>query len=188
MFMVLEGADGCGKSTHARLIAGWLRDMGRETLLTFEPTESPIGALIREVLSGRLEVEPQSLALLFTADRSQHVKQIRESLNRGCDVVCERYYHSTVAYQAAQGVDRRWLLEINSFAPEPDLTILLETDPETAAKRTFTGEIFEKKEFLQRVQREYGLFPGLIKISTSDGQEAVQERMREIIRQRLNIL
>jgi len=181
MFIVFEGVDGSGKSTHARLLADWLRGRGKGVFLTMEPTEGRIGQLIRDVLSGKIKVDPKTLALLFCADRVEHVNQIREALDKGDIVISDRYYHSTVAYQAAQGVDRKWLLELNSFAPEPDIVVFLDLDPAAGEKRARSGEIFERKEFLAKVRAEYGKFKTMKVVDSSKTRDAVQEEIRSIV-------
>jgi dTMP kinase len=181
MFLVLEGVDGCGKSTHAKLLAEWLTSRGRVVILTAEPTDGVIGRLIREVLSGKVEVDPKTLALLFTADRVEHVKAIRQALDEGKDVISDRYYYSTVAYQAAQGVDRKWLLQMNRFALTPDLVILLDVDAEAGAGRARSGEIFEKAEFLRKVSTGYKKFRTLKVVDSSRPKETVQEEIRGLV-------
>ena len=185
MFIVLEGVDGCGKSTHAKLLANWLREKGRDVLLTAEPTDGPVGRLIREVLAGKLVVDPRTLALLFTADRAEHVGEMRKALSEGKTVVCDRYFYSTVAYQCAQGVERRWLLGINGFAPKPKVVVLLDVDPALGEVRTRTGEIFERQEFLRKVRRQYLKFKGLKVVDSSRPAEEVQEEIRSIVGRRL---
>ncbi|MBN2014948.1 MAG: dTMP kinase [Candidatus Altiarchaeota archaeon] len=135
MFIVLEGIDGCGKSTQAQLLHDWLVEEGRDVLLTAEPTNNVIGSYVKEILSSGREVDPSALALLFTADRHEHIKgEIEPALKARKTVISERYYHSTVAYQAAQGVDRSWLIDINSFPIEnkPDVTFFLDIKAEVA--------------------------------------------------------
>lgn len=135
MFIVLEGIDGCGKSTQAKLLCDWLVGEGHEVLLTAEPTNNVIGLCVKEILSSGKEIDPSALALLFTSDRHEHIKkEIEPALKAGKIVIAERFYHSTVAYQAAQGVDRKWLISINSLAIEnkPDVTFLLDIGPEVA--------------------------------------------------------
>jgi len=156
IFIVLEGIDGCGKSEQAKLLYGWLLSEGKEVLLTAEPTRNRIGKFIREILSGKEDVDPKTLALLFTADRAEHLRsEIEPALDEGKIVISERYYHSTISYQVAQGVDKGWLLELNSFARKPEITILIDSDPTIATKRTTTGEIFENEEFLGNVRQNY---------------------------------
>lgn len=153
MFVVIEGVDGCGKSTQAKLLKEHLESKGNKVLLTAEPTKGFIGQAIRMILSGKIDVSSQTLALLFTADRAEHLdKVIRPALAKGEIVVCERYYYSTVAYQSAQGVSQQWIMDLNSFAPEPDLVVLLDIPPEEALPRIRRDkEVFEVLEFQKKV-------------------------------------
>ncbi|ODS42940.1 MAG: dTMP kinase [Candidatus Altiarchaeales archaeon IMC4] len=154
MFIVLEGIDGCGKSTYAGMLVDWLNET-HCAILTTEPTKNRIGSFIREILKGHVEVDAKTLALLFTADRYEHQKEIKDSLDCGKIVVCERYYHSTIAYQSALGVDKKWIVEMNKFARKPDLALFIDVDPEVAVKRTSTNEIFENLDFLKKVRENY---------------------------------
>jgi dTMP kinase len=181
MFIVLEGIDGCGKSTHAKLLATWLEMQGKKVYLTSEPTHGRIGQLIREILSGSLEVDPKTLALLFTADRAEHQEEIKSALDEGKVVVCERYYYSTVAYQNAQGVDWDWLLDLNKFAIQPDVVILLDIPLEEAERRYTGGEVFEKTSFLSKVRSNYSQFPELLIVDTSGSVDETQSKIREAL-------
>lgn len=145
-FIVLEGLDGSGKSTQTTRVA---EELGLPA--TAEPTGGDIGILIREELS-RGDLEPETLALLFAADRVQHQTALD-------DAVCERYVYSSLAYQAAQGMDPEWLCEINRRARAPDVAVLIDIDPETALSRIEDGrddhEIFEKRDVLKEARKEY---------------------------------
>ena len=179
MFIVLEGIDGCGKSTQAKLLADWLRSQGKDVLLTAEPTRSAIGIFLREILAGRTAVDQKTLALLFTADRYEHLaKEVEPALKRNIIVVSERYYHSTVCYQAAQGVPWKWLLDINKFTRKPDYTLLLDVPPKQAVERKIAREIFEEESFLEKVRDNYlKLDGGVIKI---DGMQKPDKVFRDI--------
>ncbi len=177
IFIVLEGIDGCGKSEQAKLLNDWLLAEGHDILLTAEPTRNRIGKFIREVLSGKEDVDPKTLSLLFTADRVEHLNEINSALDGGRSVISERYYYSTVAYQAAQNVNSDWLLELNSFAREPDLALLIDAEPEISAKRTTTEEIFENAEFLRKVRANYLKFDGLTKI---DGNRSIEDIFNDV--------
>ncbi|MFH1125762.1 MAG: dTMP kinase [Candidatus Altiarchaeota archaeon] len=156
MFIVFEGIDGCGKSTQAKLIADWFQANGKEVLLTAEPTKGGMGIFLREILAGSREVDPKTLALLFTADRYEHLaSEVEPALKRNVIVVSERYYHSTVCYQAAQGVQWNWLMDINKFARKPDYTFLLDVPPKEAIRRKVAKEIFEEENFLEKVRENY---------------------------------
>jgi dTMP kinase len=160
-FIVLEGIDGSGLSTQAgRLVPILTRQTGRKTLLTKEPTDGPAGLLIRQVLNGRLKnVTPQSLALLFAADRLDHLDNfVLPALSRGENVVCDRYLWSSRAYQSLD-CDAAWVENINCFARQPDLTVLLRARPAVSlariARSRFQSELFEKEEVLRRVLEQF---------------------------------
>src|SRR3989344_7229082 len=182
-FIVLEGVDGCGKTTHAKLLAQWLATNGHKVLHTKEPSHGPIGVLLRQYL--KKENDPLIDALLFTADRAEHLeKEIRPSLEKGEIVVCERYFYSTIAYQVGQGLDKNWLKDLNAFALKPDLTILLDLNPEVSVKRTSTNEKFEKLEFLKKVNSNYKVLArefGFVTIDASKGKSEVKEEIRSIV-------
>lgn len=159
-FIVVEGIDGCGKSSVAAKVA---EGLGDNAVLTREPTDSWIGKAVREGEKG--DVSPYLDALLFMADRAQHTLEIAKQLADGKTVVCDRYYHSTVAYQTAHlrlcslGDNFHWLLEANMrISIHPDITFLLVVDPETAFKRIggrgWTSR-FEQADFLRDVQDNY---------------------------------
>lgn len=141
-FVVLDGVDGCGKSTQAaRLAAALSQRRGRPALHVREPGSTPLGERIREILLSReLEIAAPSEALLFTAARRALLDQrIGPALAEGRDVVCERFHASTFAYQAAAGgVQAEKLLALLhtwAGAPAPDATLILELDVRTAAAR-----------------------------------------------------
>lgn len=139
IFITLEGIDGSGKSTQAGRIAEWLKARtGRETIRTFEPGGWPDGASLREIILGRKFCALSEL-LLFLADRSEHVNRvILPALRQGCNVICERWNESTLAYQSgghelnASQVKR--IISSCNF-PEPDVKILLDISPELAVER-----------------------------------------------------
>ncbi|MGI6449741.1 MAG: dTMP kinase [Desulfitobacteriia bacterium] len=160
-FIVFEGIDGSGISTQTQLLKNLLETKyGRKTILTKEPSDGPIGAVIRQVLSGRTQgITAGSLALLFAADRLDHNNnKIKPALEQGDFVICDRYIWSSLAYQGRE-IDSVWLKEINKYACKPDLTIFIKVRPQTSLKRIqdsrFQTEIFEKEEILQQVLANY---------------------------------
>lgn len=144
--MVLEGLDGSGKSTQVEVLADRL-----DLEDTAEPTEGRIGRLIREELSTP-SFRPDSLGLLFAADRMQHQDELD-------GVICERYVYSSLAYQAAQGVDPEWLCEMNRGVRRPNLVVLVDIEPERAMERVEgdrkNRDAFERRSFLEKVREEY---------------------------------
>lgn len=149
LFIALEGVDGAGTTTHTQILMERMRARGLPTHSTREPSDGPIGTMIRQILSGRLVVpgvsgpRPPSwttMALLFAADRTDHVEaEIVPNLMDGVTVISDRYVHSSVAYQSLSsggGEDAiRWVREINAEARRPDLTIVLDVSAETASSR-----------------------------------------------------
>lgn len=140
-FVTFEGVDGAGKSTQLRLLAARLRDAGREVVETREPGGSPGAEAIRGLLvngaTARWSAETE--LLLFTAARRDHLeRRLRPALDRGATVLCDRYVDSTRAYQSAgRGADRALIDDLHArlIGLDPDLTMILDLDPETALGR-----------------------------------------------------
>lgn len=162
--IVIEGIDGAGTTTQARLLVEHLRRMGLAAHLTREPSDGPIGRLLRGMLVGRHAIEGQRIdqstfGLLFAADRMDHLqREVDPMLAAGTVVVSDRWYHSSLAYQGT-GADRDWISVLNTRARRPDLTLLLRVDAEVAAHRRAlagrTQELFEDLEMQRRVQDGY---------------------------------
>jgi len=140
-WITFEGGDGSGKTTQAALLEEWLHAQGREVVRTREPGGTDVGTLIRDiVLHHRGEVAPRAEALLYAADRAQHVATlVRPALARGDVVIQDRYLDSSVAYQGAGRVlDSGQIRALSLWAAEdalPDLTVLLDLDPAAARAR-----------------------------------------------------
>ena len=146
LFVTLEGPEGSGKTVVARRLADELSRRGRRVTLTREPGGTRLGERVREILLGRsdLGIDPRADALLFNAARAQLVAEIvRPALARGDVVVCARFADSTLAYQgygAGMSIDElRALARVATGGLEPDLTILLDVDPETGIRRKAPG-------------------------------------------------
>ena len=157
-FIVFEGVDGSGKSTQIELLSMKLRDEGVDHVLEREPSDGNIGRFIRDYAeAGDRYLQPESEALLFTADRFEHSKRIEQTLEQGVTVVCDRYYHSTLAYQGAADVDVAWLRGLQKFALKPDLVLLLDVDPGRSLMRVSgrTLTVFENRDYLSRVRDLY---------------------------------
>ena len=167
LWITLEGGDGSGKTTQAVMLETWLKDSGREVLRTREPGGSDVGQLIRDiVLHHRGEIAPRAEALLYAADRAHHVAAVvKPALSRGEVVLQDRYLDSSVAYQGAGRVlDAAQVRDLSLWATEgelPDLTLLLDLDPEIArarldsADKPFDRLEAEKADFHARVRDAY---------------------------------
>jgi dTMP kinase len=194
VFVTFEGSDGSGKSTQAELFRAALVAEGREVVLTREPGGTALGERIRELLLDESELgggamSPWAEAALFAASRAQHVDQvILPALERGADVVCDRYLDSSLAYQGiARGLGVEEVLALNLRATHgllPDATVLLLVDPEIAAARHGGTDRLEREGggFHDRVDAAYrelaARFPE--RILTVDGDRPPDELALEI--------
>ena len=134
LLIVFEGLDQSGKQTQAEGLRDHLTSLGRECrLLSFPDYSTPIGSEISRGLHGDREYGPDVMQLLYVANRHEKKPEIERALDAGTTIVCDRYIASSVAYGEAHGLDPRWLTEIQRFLPAPDLSILLDIAPETAA-------------------------------------------------------
>ncbi|MFZ9309617.1 MAG: dTMP kinase [Candidatus Nanopelagicales bacterium] len=141
-FIAIEGGDGAGKSTQAKLLANGLRTRGHEVIITREPGGSPIAEKIRHVVLdvANLGLNERAEALLFAASRAEHVAStIRPALERGTIVISDRYMDSSIAYQGiARGLGLEHIRDLNLWATNnlvPDLTIILDVDAEHGLNR-----------------------------------------------------
>jgi dTMP kinase len=160
--IVFEGIDGAGTSTQAAHATAFITTHYHTPHFTSEPTDGPIGSIIRQVLRGEEEAPDNRIfALLFAADRLHHyLTEIDPILASGRSVICDRYVMSGLAYDVAAGLDADWAYQLNQFVPFPDLTIFLAIDPKVALQRIEDrgGEKFEQYEnieFLTEVEDVY---------------------------------
>lgn len=200
MFIVFEGLDGSGTTTQVQKIAARLRQLAVECVTTFEPSEGPIGVMIRQALRRRLTLpggealDHRSLALLFAADRIDHLTAIVEpALAQNKVVISDRYVHSSLAYQGAT-LDPRWVDAINAQARTADLVIWLDVPVEECVKRMNqrgdTQELFEAAETLTKVQHRYThamkLRPELIvRVDGTGTADEVEGRVVDVLRAHL---
>ena len=189
-FIVIDGIDGCGKSSHARDLVKYLRAQGREAIFLKEPTaESPAGKELAMALKEDRRPSPEEELRLFTEDRRWDVEnRIMPAMNEGKDIVMDRYYYSTIAYQGARGMDIAKIMEMNGFAPRPDLAIILDIDPETAGERIGRRgkeDYFEKRDYLEKV-REIFLsmrdYPEVVIIDSSGPYMETKKRVEEAVK------
>ena len=156
-FIVIEGIDGSGTTTQCSILADRLTEKGLPVHTTREPSDGPIGVMIRQVLTGRLVVAGRqgarpfnwaTMATLFAADRLDHLEaEVIPNLMDGVTVICDRYDHSSVAYQSVSGGGGEdistWVRELNRHARRPDLTLVLEVDEMQVELAKFYAKIDE---------------------------------------------
>jgi dTMP kinase len=164
-FIVFEGIDGSGKSTQIKKISKRLEGFDLKVHLTFEPSDGPIGSLIRQMLSGKIKTDQRTIASLFAADRVDHLVNkengIHRKINQGEIVLCDRYYFSSYAYQS-QYIDMDWVIHANSLNAQilrPDLTIFIDVDPDICFERIKNNrgnfEMYEKIDIMKKVRANY---------------------------------
>lgn len=193
-FFVLEGLDGAGTTTQAQRLTAWLRSLGRAVLPTFEPSDGPVGRLIRATLRHREGAPaPTTLPWMFAADRADHLaREIEPALGQQ-DVVCDRYVPSSLAYQSLSlPYDRVYAL--NADFRVPDLTLFLRLDPDTALARIEARggdrELFEHRDRLLRVAAAYdAVFTDLaakgvplVHVDAAAPVEVVEQAVRDAVR------
>jgi dTMP kinase len=158
LLIAFEGLDQSGKQTQAERVCREVTARGRECrLLSFPDYTTAIGAEIFKALHGEREYGADVMQLMYVANRYERRADITRSLEEGAVLVCDRYLASSVAYGEAQGLDPRWLSEMQRFLPQPDLTILLDIAPETAVQRKTTGRDRYERDLtlLSRVRDSY---------------------------------
>lgn len=199
---MLEGLDGAGTTTQARRLAEALATRGRAAHVTREPSDGPIGRLIREMLTGGHAIAGQRLdqatfSLLFAADRMDHAqREVDPALAAGTVVISDRWYHSSLAYQGT-GAERAWIRTLNARARRPDLTLFLRVGAEVAAARRVAAgraqELFEDLAMQQRVAAGYDevlaeLAAAGEPIAVLDGERPLDEVTAAIVAATLHVL
>ena len=192
LFFVLDGIDGSGTTTHCKLLAGFLSVKGFRTYLTHEPSSSEIGKLLRIYLKDE-RIPASTDALLFAADRVLHYKkEIKKKCEDGYIVISDRYIESSIAYQSCQSdeITIEWVENLNIFAGEPDLTIILDIDPKISLSRKNQEylEKFEDTSLLDKVRQVYLTRAeklGYSIINTYNIIELVQTEIQKIVLNKL---
>ncbi len=201
-FLVFEGIDGSGKSTQIKRIHERLSQNKQSVAATFEPTDGPVGSLIRKMLSGSVETDQLTIASLFAADRTDHLLNrengVKAMVDRGKVVLCDRYYFSSYAYHA-QYMDMDWVIQANSLNAKilrPNATLFIDVDPEVCLERIVANrdslDMYEKIDILKRVRENYFLAFERLKdqekviiINGNETPARVEENIWKVIRQLL---
>lgn len=185
MLITFEGIDGSGKSTQSRLLKKWLESREFQVVMTSEPTNNRVGRVLKERMKQKTHNWVE--AILFSADRALHCEEkIIPNLKK--IVICDRYTHSTLAYQTSMGLEKKWVECLNKNAPEPDITIYLDVKPRTAMKRIrkrLKRTIkYEKIRLLKKVRKKYLEMKGnKFKVINAERKiEEVHEEIKNVIK------
>jgi len=177
VFICIEGLDGCGKTTQAKLLA---KKFGKSynAVYTAEPSRGKIGTYIRECcLYGEKRLSTVVEALLFAADRFEHVEnEVLPALREGRLVISDRYVYSSLAYQGAAGLSLEWIERVNEHALKPDLAVFIDVELEAIMNRLKSKRsVMENMETLQKVRDVYLKFVAKGVIARIDGNRAKDE-------------
>jgi dTMP kinase len=176
LFIAFEGIDGSGKSTQVKLLSDSLEKAGHKIYTTFEPTDSPIGKMIRDIFNHRQEADHRTIAGLFVADRLDHLLNksngILKKMEDGYTVITDRYYFSSYAYHGAH-MPLDWVIDANSLSADllrPDINIFIDISPEISLKRIADSrssmELFETLDNLRQVKDKY--YEAIEKLNTQE--------------------
>lgn len=160
--IVIEGLDGAGTTTQMKLLAQKLENLGKNVYQTHEPTDNPVGRLIRSVLQKKVTLPPLALAYLYASDREDHLYNkeygVINHLEKGEIVISDRYFYSSIAYQSVE-CDKEQVKNINARFPSPEYLIFVDTPAENCLgrieKRGEEKELFDKFDFLSIVRKNY---------------------------------
>lgn len=191
LFICVEGLDGCGKTTQTKLLVRKLRKMGWDAVYTAEPSRGKIGKFIQKYcLQGEKRTFPIVEALLFAADRFEHVeREVIPAVNEGKIVVSDRYVYSSLAYQGATGLDLKWIEMINEHAIRPDLAIFVDVEPEAVIKRLKPKKsVMENLETQRKVREVYVKFVEKGELVRIDGNKSKKEVADDVLKVVLRFL
>ncbi|MGE4453180.1 MAG: dTMP kinase [Sphaerochaeta sp.] len=193
-FVVFEGLDGAGTTTQMQLLAEACDQRDLPCRATFEPTDKPIGRLVRSVLRKQIVTTPLALAMLYAADREDHlynpVNGLTQDLEAGKLVICDRYLYSSLAYQSVDS-DYETIHRLNQF-PSPQYIFFIDT-PVDECLRRIKGrgndeELFERHEFLEKVKQNYErIFEtldkdvSLVRLDGLQKKEEIAKKIQELL-------
>ncbi|MFW6124398.1 MAG: dTMP kinase [Acidobacteriota bacterium] len=194
--IVLEGIDGCGKTTQAKRLVDQLQDKGFDTVFFKEPSDGPWGKLIKEKADHRDGLTPEQEFVLFQKDREENVKRnIEPALKKKQVVILDRYYFSTMAYQSAKGIDINEIKRKNEqIAVPPDLVIILDIDARSGLDRIKGRKkkdmLFERENYLREVGKIFRGLSGenIIHLDARDNIEKLFSKIEGIVMGRIEDL
>jgi len=186
-FIVVEGLDGSGKSAQIDLVIDFLKKQGKEVIVTKEPTvDSEAGRKVKQALRKEIFVEPLELQKLYVQDRKEYLEnKVIPALKQGKFIVSSRYAFSTFAYGYSDGLNVDQLIDLNKEFLLPDLTIVVDVNPESCIKRIEgrgePKELFEQLEKLTKVNEIYKKLPEMFKnVFVVNGEKPITEVFKEI--------
>ena len=165
LFIVIEGIDGCGKTTQINLLKDRFKSNNQKVIETAEPTDGPIGSLIRNIMKGRVQTDQSTIAALFAADRLDHINNpvngMLKKREEGYNIICSRYYFSNYAFQS-EYVPIEWLVSMNSLSKnyiQADYTFYINVDPKVCIERISTGRSeIEMYENIDKLTKTHDAF------------------------------
>ena len=193
-FIVFEGIDGSGKTTQINLLKQKIENTGTKCLEPREPSDGPVGVMIRQCLTGRMKMDEAALAALFAADRLDHINNsvngLKSKIAEGISVISDRFVLSNYAYQSVKA-PLEWVMELNRISLDtlrPDCHIYIDVDPEITLDRMQNGrfqtELFENKKRLTEVRNRYLELIEKLKetenIIVIDGNNSIEDISAEI--------
>jgi len=189
-FICIEGLDGCGKTTQAKLLAKKLRK-SYNAVYTAEPSRGKIGTFIRKsCLYGEKRLSSVAEALLFAADRLEHIEnEVLPALRQGRLVVSDRYVYSSLAYQGAAGLSLDWIEKINEHALRADLAVFIDVDPKIVMQRLKPmRSVMENLETQRKVREVYLKYVAKGELTRIDGNKPKEEVTEALFATVLNFL
>ena len=184
-FIVFEGIDGAGSTTQTELLFKNLKAKGKKVVKTCEPTDGPIGKLIRQALRHELKFSWDTLQLMYSSDRADHLdKLIVPAIKNENVVISDRYFFSTYAY-GELNLDGKWLRSLSLNFPIPNITFLVDVPASVAIDRINTSrgknELYEKQKLLERVRVNYLKQAKEFKFVVLDGTKPKEKIAEQVI-------
>ena len=185
-FIVIEGIDGAGTTTQAKLLASNIKN----AIFTFEPSNNPIGLFIREILKGQIVVNESSLPYLFSADRTEHLfgqSGVIENINNGKIVICDRYFFSSIAYQSLS-FPKDKIISLNEDFPLPEIVFFINTPVEEAMKRINCRkerDMFDSETLQKRILNNYieifDYYKDKTNVAIIDGLDSIDNILNKLL-------
>jgi len=187
MIIVIEGFDQAGKKTQSKLLAKFLKTKNKKSkIFSFPDYATPIGKEIRRYLGGKRSFPPQVIHCLLAANRWEKAKQIQDALSENYVVIMNRYYQSNLVYGTVNGLDMKWLENLDDGLPKEDLVILLDVNvtDSFSRKKERRDKFEENMEFAQKITETYRKLAkqfGWNVVNASRHKQAVHQDIRQII-------